>query len=221
MAEFIDLTGLKFGMLYAESKEPTQKDRKTRWLCKCECGNTCVVTSYELRKGKIKSCGCGRKKDITGLRFGKLTAIERTEQYVIAGGRKKFLWKCVCDCGETVYRLPEKLRDYKNHACNKCVKEYAVSEMVKGAGFVAGSELSKISSNKPNAQNTSGVKGVFFNNRTEKWRAMLKFQGVSHYLGEYKDLDSAIKARKAGEEKYFQPFLEEHSDFFNKTKTAI
>lgn len=51
-----------------------------------------------------------------------------------------------------------------------------------------------------------GVKGVFFNNRTQKWRAILQFQGIDNYLGEYKDINDAIKARKFGEEKYFEPF---------------
>lgn len=34
-------------------------------------------------------------------------------------------------------------------------------------------------------------------------------------LGEYKDLNEAIKARKLGEEKYFEPFLREHN-FYNQ-----
>lgn len=213
---FYDLTGKRFGSLVAETKEPPIGDGKTRWKCKCDCGNTYITTSYALRKGKAKSCGCGRRKNITGLRFGKLTALERTEQYVMQNNRKKFLWKCRCDCGEIVYRLPEKLRENINHACNKCVHQLAILAMSENAGFVEGSQLPKIASSKPGVHSTSGVKGVFFNNRTQKWRAMLRFQGINHYLGEYKDLNDAIKARKLGEEKYFEPFLREHN-FYNQT----
>ena len=213
--DLIDLTGQRFGKLTAVSKEPTQKDKRTRWLCKCDCGNTYIATSYALRYGKAKSCGCGRRKDIAGMRFGMLTALERTEQYVMQGRGKKFLWKCMCDCGELVYRLPEKLRENIHHACDKCAEQFAVSAMLENAGFVDGSQLPKIASDKPGVHSKSGVKGVFFNNRTQKWRAMLRFRGVNHYLGEYKDLNEAIKARKLGEEKYFEPFLEEHSDFFD------
>ena len=212
---FYDLTGKRFGSLVAETKELPTGDGKTRWKCVCDCGNTCVATSYALRKGKVKSCGCGRRKNITGLRFGKLTALERTEQYVLQSNRKKFLWKCVCDCGETVYRLPEKLRENINHSCDKCAHQLAVSAMSENAGFVEGSQLSKIASIKPGINSKSGVRGVFFNNSTQKWRAMLRFRGINHYLGEYKDLSEAVKARKLGEEKYFEPFLREHN-FYNQ-----
>ena len=208
---FYDLTGRRFGSLVAEAKEPPYGDGKTRWKCICDCGNTYITTSYALRKGKAKSCGCSRRKDITGLRFGKLTAIERTERYVVYNNRKKFLWKCVCDCGETVYRLPEKLRKNTNYACNKCTHQMVVSAMSEKAGFVEGTQLSKIVSSKSGVHNTSGVRGVFFNNRTQKWRAMLCFKGINHYLGEYKDINDAIEARKLGEEKYFEPFLKEHN----------
>lgn len=218
--DLIDLTGQRFGKLTVLSKEPTQKDKRTRWLCACDCGNVYIATSYALRNGKTKSCGCGRRKDITGQRFGKLTALERTNQFVMQGNSKKFLWKCVCECGETVYRLPEKLRESIHHACDKCAEQFAVSSMLEKAGFVDGSQLPKIASDKPGVHNKSGVKGVFFNTRTQKWRAVLRFQGVNHYLGEYKDINEAIKARKLGEEKYFEPFLQKHSDFFGNAKSV-
>lgn len=207
----IDLTGQTFGKLTVLEKMPPDTDRRTRWLCSCECGNVCVVQSRALRKGLQKSCGCGRRKDLTGRRFGSLTAVERSDKFIEIEGRgKKYLWKCVCDCGEIVYRLPEKLRDNTNSACERCLDQRKVAAMVQSAGFVEGTQLNKIASTKPLATSTSGVRGVFFNNRTQKWRAMLKFQGVNHYLGEYKELEDAIKARGRAEEEYFAPILEKY-----------
>lgn len=49
------------------------------------------------------------KIDLTGKKFGKLTAI----QYV---GRGK--WLCQCDCGNTVEKRSSKLRNFKNQTCN-------------------------------------------------------------------------------------------------------
>ena len=211
--KYSHLIGKRFGRLTVLHVYHEKDGRNSRLVlvCRCDCGNTYITTSYALRKGKAKSCGCSRRKDITGLRFGKLTAIERTERYVVYNNRKKFLWKCVCDCGETVYRLPEKLRKNANYACNKCTHQMVVSAMSEKAGFVEGTQLSKIVSSKSEVHNTSGVRGVFFNNRTQKWRAMLCFKGINHYLGEYKDINDAIEARKLGEEKYFEPFLKEHN----------
>lgn len=207
----IDLTNMRFGKLTVVEKLPPLADRRTRWLCQCDCVNACVVYSRELRKGLQKSCGCGRRKDIAGQRFGKLTAIERSDKYIEIPDRgKKHLWKCQCDCGEVVYRLPEKLRDNVNSACEKCTTENAVAAMVQNAGFVEGTQIKKIASNKPLATSKSGVRGVFFNSRTGKWRAMLKFQCVNHYLGEYKEMEEAKKARWKAEEYYFAPVLERY-----------
>ena len=188
-SQFIDLTGKRFGKLLVIAKEPVAADGKTYWMCQCDCGNTCIVYSYSLRKGLQKSCGCGRRKDLKGQRFGNLTAIECSDKYIETAGRsKKYLWKCLCDCGAVVYRLPEKLRDDVYSACDKCTSEKAVAAMIQNAGVVEGTQLKKISSKKLSANNKSGVRGVFFNKRTGKLRAMLKFQGVDHYLGEIRIL---------------------------------
>ena len=41
----------------------------------------------------------GKFRDLTGLRFGKLTVIEQAGR----DNYKKILWKCMCDCGnETI-----------------------------------------------------------------------------------------------------------------------
>lgn len=59
--------------------------------CRCDCGNECVVPTYNLIKktGTTKSCGCLQKervsaatlKDLTGQTFGNLKVIERAGSY--------------------------------------------------------------------------------------------------------------------------------------------
>ena len=51
-----DLTGQRFGKLIAQKLIPERSERT--WLCKCDCGNICEVTSKSLLRGKIFSCGC-------------------------------------------------------------------------------------------------------------------------------------------------------------------
>jgi len=210
-SSLIDLTGQRFGKLTVLEKQPPRSDGKTRWLCACDCGETYIATSYDLRSGPAKSCGCGKLRDLAGQRFGKLIAIERSERFVdYSGSSRKYLWKCLCDCGETVYRLPEKLRSDVNSACEKCTAKQASAAMLEGAGFTEGTQLSKIASTRPTAANKSGVRGVFFNKRTGKWRASLRFRGENHYLGEYHDKSDAVKARLRAEERYFEPILERY-----------
>lgn len=56
-----DLIGQVFGRLCVIKKYDTQNG-KQRWLCKCSCGNTAIVTTGNLRYGTTKSCGCLRSE---------------------------------------------------------------------------------------------------------------------------------------------------------------
>ena len=57
-----DLTGKKFGRLTVMSRAKNSKGGKARWLCRCECGNECIVHSSSLKSGNTKSCGCIRRE---------------------------------------------------------------------------------------------------------------------------------------------------------------
>lgn len=54
----IDYTGQKFGKLTVIEWEKG-KDKKSYWLCKCDCGNYTQSYTHALRSGRNKSCGCG------------------------------------------------------------------------------------------------------------------------------------------------------------------
>lgn len=170
-----------------------------------------MVNSYALRKKNQQSCGCAKIKDIIGQRFGHLIVLKRSDQYVMLSDRKKYLWECRCDCGATVYRLSEKLKQGIQCACKTCMGKAAAIAMTENAGFVEGTQLSKLSTTKANANSSSGVRGVFFNRRSGKWRATLKFQGLDHYLGEYIKIEDAIKARQRAEELFYTPVLEKYN----------
>lgn len=56
-ANFIDMTGRKFGKLVVLNKWEHKKG-KTKWLCQCECGNIKWVNYIDLVYGSVLSCGC-------------------------------------------------------------------------------------------------------------------------------------------------------------------
>lgn len=67
MGKLRDLLGLKFANLTVVSREPNDANNKAVWKCVCDCGEFRVVTSNDLTRGKVKSCGClSRKCDSTG-----------------------------------------------------------------------------------------------------------------------------------------------------------
>lgn len=95
----IDLVGQKFGRLMVE--KPDEVRGKFKWICRCDCGVVLSIYENSLKRGNTTSCGCAKKdrairmghsklKDLTGLRYGILTA-----QKCLGQGR----WLCICACG--------------------------------------------------------------------------------------------------------------------------
>lgn len=65
---YIDLTGQKFGRLTA-IEYAGRFGRRTKWRCKCECGNETLVDVSKLRSGHTKSCGCYKNEKIKKLNY--------------------------------------------------------------------------------------------------------------------------------------------------------
>lgn len=53
-----DLVGERFGMLTVFEISKKNKSGNYQWLCKCDCGETTVVSSSNLLQGHTLSCGC-------------------------------------------------------------------------------------------------------------------------------------------------------------------
>lgn len=54
----IDRTGLRYGRLTVLSQAERTEKGHTQWLCRCDCGNTKIIPTYNLTR--IQSCGCYR-----------------------------------------------------------------------------------------------------------------------------------------------------------------
>lgn len=74
-------------------------------MFRCICGKEVRKPLGEVYQGSITSCGCMKgkagKKDITGQKFNRLTALYSTD-VVVNGG---YLWVCECECG-TIKNIP-------------------------------------------------------------------------------------------------------------------
>ncbi len=69
--------------------------------------------------------------------------------------------------------------------------------------------LQVIRNDKPPKHNTSGVKGVTWDKDTRKWYAYITLHRKRISLGRFKDFEEAVRVRKAAEDEYFRPILEE------------
>lgn len=58
----IDLTGLRFGKLLVIRRSGSGRSGKSKWLCRCDCGNEKSILGCSLRNGRTRSCGCSSEK---------------------------------------------------------------------------------------------------------------------------------------------------------------
>jgi possible homing endonuclease len=85
--------------------------------CRCSCGNTKIISKYQLENGITKSCGHSTTgfKDLTGKQFGEWSILE----YL---GESK--WKCKCSCGKIGNVLTQDLITYKSKSCGHNTNEF-------------------------------------------------------------------------------------------------
>lgn len=92
--------GFRCGKLEVMEATTARKGGYTVWRCRCDCGGEVLLDTRCLQRGTIQDCGCTTKlkpgqRDITGMRFGILTAIEPAD--IQKPGTT--IWRCRCDCG--------------------------------------------------------------------------------------------------------------------------
>ena len=186
--------------------EPDSKNGRRKWICRCDCGNERAVLESDLNRGHSKSCGCRKRASLEGKRIGKLTVLERAEKYSSRGKRKVQLWKCLCDCGEITYKATDTLNNDSQSMCKRCAEKYTI-EKAREAGYVDGTQLSKIVRESSASDNMSGVRGVYFDQKTQMYRVRVRFQGKMHEFGRYHTLEEAVKVRQVAEDDIFGDFL--------------
>lgn len=154
-------------------------------------------------------------KNLAGRHIGRLTVLERSDRYGNRGARRVRLWKCQCDCGAITYKATDTLTNPDVSMCQECAGKYAAEKARAGAGFVSGTQISKIKDISSKSDNLSGVRGVYLDKKTGRYRARLRFQGKMYNFGSYVQLEDAIKARQRGEETIYGAFLDAHKELLD------
>lgn len=147
-------------------------------------------------------------KDLKGKKFGKLTVLEQTDKRQ----DKCIVWKCKCDCGNIVELSSKRLRNNINISCGCYQKErqkYSMNKLQKNQS-VENTNIDLISKQTANKNSKSHIRGVHYSKEKRKWIATLTFQKKLVLNKSFNNIESAIKARKEAEEKYFKPILEKY-----------
>lgn len=168
------LQGKRFGRLTV-IEESGNKNNNIVWKCLCDCGNTCYETSNVLLQGQAKSCGCLRGisqiKDLTGQRFGRLTAIK----YVIKEDKlHRVYWLCECECGNQKLIPSYSLTTGKSTSCGcKNIERFKTHGMARTRLYKIWQDA-KTRCNNPNTPYyfKYGGRGIKF---TEQWNSFEPF----------------------------------------------
>ncbi|MFP3727538.1 HNH endonuclease [Priestia filamentosa] len=126
--------GKKYNMLTILSRKPSTE----RWNCKCDCGEKTTATLGQLQHGRKKSCGCLRDPDLTGLKVGKLTVLERAKEKIVQkSGRTLRAWVCLCECGnKRNFSMTELKRgDVRSCGCLRKTEIEKIDQEMLGSRF--------------------------------------------------------------------------------------
>lgn len=194
-----DLLGKTFGELRVVGKSRKRTRMGAYWTCLCSCGYTCEATASELVSGRKTNCGCKNVKnyassDITGQRFGRLTAQYSTKKRDAKGF---VIWHCHCDCGNETDVSYNNLMYCGQQSCG-CKKREHDKALAGFLTHVDGTSIDALKSSKLPSNNTTGVKGVYL--VKGRYLAKIVLQHRQYYLGTYASVEEAAEARKKAEE---------------------
>lgn len=150
-----------------------------------------------------------RSEDLAQRTFGKLYVLGLSGKRGSRGSISRPLWECRCECGAITYKHADVLKNDEVSMCAACAAKYASAKARQAAGYVGGTQVTKIRKMSPTAANNSGVRGVTYEESSQRWRARLCFKGKDMSFGSFERFEDAVAARKAAEREYFGAFLEE------------
>lgn len=226
-ARYENLIGKVFGRLTVVNLVEKSKWNDRIWDCDCECGNKNIkVCGASLKAGLTQSCGClmKEKRYIATKKYNKydLTG-EYGIGYTFKGEEFYFDLEDYDLIKEYCWFLDSKgyVMAADIHNPKHTVFFHDIVMHTKYVDHIGGN--TSITDNRKNnlrtinnsfasyndinrgidKRNTSGVKGVYRDKKSQKWIANITKDGKQIYLGSYSDINDAEKARKDAEDQYF------------------
>lgn len=90
--------------------------------------------------------------DLTGQRFGRLTVLERAENYVTPSGEKKSKWNCICDCGEHCTVVGTQLTSGKTKSCGCLSRQMTADRSTRANRFQIAGNIVVVEMSNDNAE---------------------------------------------------------------------
>lgn len=225
-----NLTGREFGRLkvieQAEDYVRPDGRHEAQWLCECNCEehNRVIVNGFCLKSGKTQSCGC-LCRERTSIANKKYNNYDLNREYGVGltnntGSEfyfdledydkiKNHCWTETSSCG--THRLVTYING-KNILMHQLLGFTGYDHINRNgldnrkANFRLCTKQENTTNRSLMSTNTSGIIGVRWNKRINKWIAQIMVNYKGMYLGCFSDKEDAIKARLQAEAKYFGEF---------------
>lgn len=212
--------------------QPSNGKHHAMWLCECLCEehNHIAVSAGNLKSKKINSCGCLRKERTTDFNKTK----KKYNEYNLTG--KYGVGLTSNTNKEFYFDIEDydKIKDYcwyehiKSNGYHMLVtfdkNKNTTINMANLLGFKGYDHENRnpLDNRKENLRyatqhentmnkgkqrnNISGITGIGWIKKIQKWRARITFNEKEIYLGVFDNKDEAIKARLCAEKEYFGEF---------------
>lgn len=213
--------------------QPSNGKHHAQWLCECSCEehNKVIVKGAYLKNGKTQSCGCIRKEST--IEFNRNTK-KKYNKYDLSGGygigwtsntNKEFYFDLDDYNKIKDYCWNEHIKTNGYHMLDTYDKNSDKTiNMANLLGFKGYDHKNRnpLDNRKENLRpatqhenvmnkgiqrnNISGITGVGWVKRLQKWRARIAYDEKEIYLGVFENKEDAIRARLIAEKKYFGEF---------------
>lgn len=209
----VDLTGKKFGKLTVIERTENIGNR-VAWLCKCDCGNEKVVRGDDLKTGNTKSCGCYRD-EFKRVHGHNTKRHGRTPEYTSWNhmmqrcyNPKNNMYEFYGAKGVTVCERWHEFKNFIEDMGEKPSTGHTIDRIdVYGNYEPSNCRWATREQQDRNVRvkitNKTGVKGVYIEKRTQKYRASIGVRGKTYQSKRFDTLEEAIQARKEMELKYW------------------
>lgn len=203
------ILGEKFGRLLALSIAERSLDNHIMIECRCDCGNIFITRKTSLITGRTKSCGCLNKEgnpkhgmcgtpEYSSWVCMKSRCINpNNTEYYRYGGRG------ITICQEWIDSFPAFYEDMGQKPDGLTLERIDNDSGYFPVNCKWATPTEQSRNTRIPKTNKTGVKGVFFNKKRNRFRAAICVNYKSIFLGHFKTLEEATKARKEGEMEYF------------------
>lgn len=214
--------------------EPKRGKHHARWLCECSCEerNQVIVTGSNLKSNKIQSCGCIAREVL--IQYNKDTK-KKNNQYdepfvdygigYCSNTNNPFYFDIEDYSLIKNYCWNEHVKTNGYHALEAWSSE--LQQTVRMTEVLGCKQYDHINRNpldnrrsnlrkstqayntrnkSRQKNNSSGVSGVGWMKRLQKWRARITYNEKPIYIGIFDNKEDAIKARLKAEKEYFGEF---------------